>query len=53
MLSALPWFVMWLLSLFAARMADLATRRAWASTGTIRKTANSIGKHDTFELRDL
>ena len=43
LLSALPYLVMWILSLVAAQFADLTARKGWASTNVIRKTANSVG----------
>jgi hypothetical protein len=43
LLSALPYLVMWILSLVVAQFADLTARKGWASTNVIRKTANSVG----------
>lgn len=43
LLSALPYLVMWILSLLVAQFADLTARRGWATTNVIRKTANTIG----------
>ncbi|KZS16615.1 Uncharacterized protein APZ42_017209 [Daphnia magna] len=44
LLSALPYLVMWILSLLVAQFADLTARRGWATTNVIRKTANTIAK---------
>lgn len=42
LLSALPYLVMWILSLLVAQFADLTARKGWASTNVIRKTFNSV-----------
>lgn len=43
-LSALPYFVMWLLSFVFSGFTDLIINREWVSITAGRKIANSIGK---------
>ena len=45
LLSALPYLVMWILSLLVAQFADLTARKGWASTNVIRKTSNTVGNN--------
>lgn len=45
-LSALPYFVMWLLSFVFSGFTDLIINREWVSITAGRKIANSIGKKE-------
>lgn len=44
MLSALPYFVQWVVSIVCSQLADIMRERDIASTRTVRKLFNTIGK---------
>lgn len=44
-LSALPYFVQWAMSIACSQLADFMRERNIASTTTVRKLFNTIGKH--------
>lgn len=49
-LSALPYIVMWILSIFITQIADLMISRGKARTVVVRKTCQSIGEYYTLYM---